>query len=402
MISPGRPIRAVVVDPNANTPPYDRALCAALAGLGCEVELATAPFLYEHLARPGGYRLRHAFFSLAGARLADRLGLGRRPAARRLLKAAEYPLDWAVLLARLAGRRPDVMHVQWSLNPTLDLWCWRGLRRWGLPIVYTAHNLLPHEARPGDAARYARLYRAADAVIVHGRRGAAALVERFELAADRVAVVPHGPLLEEEPELDRAEACRRLGLPMAAPLIVFAGLIEPYKGLGDLIAAFTAMADAWPMARLVVAGRPNEPFAPYRAALEARGLLDRTHLDLRFLPRADLAAYLCAADVVALPYRRVTTSGVLLAARRFGRPVVATAVGDLVELIRDGEDGLLVPPSDPPALAGALSRLLADPAVGVRLGAAGRRVTLTEHSWDRIARRTLDVYRSVMTPSRQL
>jgi glycosyltransferase involved in cell wall biosynthesis len=397
MISPRRPVRAVVVDPNANTPPYDRALCGALARLGCQVELMTAPFLYEELARPTGYRVRHAFFGLAGGRLGARLGLGRRPAARRLLKAAEYPLDWAVLVARLARRPPDVLHVQWSLDPALDVWCWRGLRRRGVPVVYTSHNLLPHDARRGDAGRYARLYRAVDAVIVHSRRSAGALVERFGPAPERVAVVPHGPLLEEEPDLDRAEARRRLGLPPSAPLILFAGLIEPYKGLGDLVVAFTGLADAWPAARLVVAGRPNEPFAPYRAALEARGLLDRTHLDLRFLPRADLAAYLCAADVVALPYRHVTTSGVLLAARRFGRPVVATAVGDLAELIQDGENGLLVPPADPPALADALSRLLADPALGARFGAAGRRVALTEHGWDQIARRTLLVYRSVMT-----
>ena len=388
--------RVLLLDPNANTPPYDRALCRALTASGCRVELATAPFLYDALPRPTGYRLHHAFFRLASGPLGRRLALADRPVPRRLLKLVEYPLDWAVLLARLARRPPDVLHVQWSASPALEEHGWRWLRRRGVPIVYTAHDLAPPDARPADLARHGRLYRAADAVIVHSRRTAATLADRFGVPFERIAVVPHGPLLEEEPELGRAEARRRLSLPLAAQLVLFAGLIEPYKGLDDLVDAFAALAAAWPEARLVVAGRPNAPFGPYRRALDARGLLDRTHLDLRYLAQAELASYLCAADVVALPYRRTTTSGVLAAARRFGRPVVATAVGDLAELIDDGETGLLVPPGDPPALAAALAHLLADPALAARLGEGGRRRTLTDQSWDVAARRTLDVYRSVI------
>jgi glycosyltransferase involved in cell wall biosynthesis len=399
MIPPSPPPRAVVLDPNANTPPYDRALCAALARAGCEVELATAPFLYEPLPPAEGYRVRHAFFRLAGGALGRRLGLVDRPAIRRLLRAAEYLPDWAALLASLERRRPDVLHVQWSLRPALDQYCWRWLRSRGVPIVYTVHNLLPHYAGAGDAVGYRRLYHAADTLIVHSRRSAAALVDRFEVPAERIAVAPHGPLLEDVPELDRQEARGRLGLPSDAPLILFAGLIEPYQGLGDLIDAFARLAASWPAARLVVAGRPNEPFEPYRRALEACRLLPRTHLDLRYLPRAELAAYLCAADAVALPYRTTWSSGLLLAAWRFGRPVVATAVGDLAELIEDGRSGLLAPPASPGALAEALGRLLADPDLASRLGEAGRRRTLTDQSWREAARRTLEVYATLRIPA---
>lgn len=399
MIAPRSP-RVMVLDPNANTPAYDRALCAALARVGCDVELVTAPFLYDDLPPARGYRLHHGFFRLAAGPLGGRAGLAKRPRLRRLVKSVEYGLDWAALLVRLERRRPDVLHVQWSLAPDLERRCWGWLRSRGVPIVYTAHNLLPHTAQSGDASRYRHLYRAADALVVHTRASAAAVVDAFGLAGARVTVAPHGPLLEEEPRLTREVARRRLGLPPEAPLVLFAGLIEPYKGLGDLIEGFARVVMAKPDARLVVAGRPNESFAAYCRLLEQRGIVDRTHLDLRYLRQAELAAYLCAADVVALPYRETTASGVLMAARRFARPVVATRVGDLAEIVEDGVSGLLVPPSDPRALAGALTRLLADPMLANRLGEAGRRPTLTDQSWGEAAHRTLAVYRSLARATR--
>lgn len=388
-----RPLHVLQVDPNANTPPYDRALAQALAAAGCRVELLTSRFLYEDLSHPSGVALDERFFRLAGSPLAGRLGLTRRPAARRALKAAEYPLDWLMTLPRIARRRPDVVHVQWSVQPTLDLLLWRVLRRLRIPLVYTAHNLVPHHAGAADAARYGRLYRAADALIVHSERSARALHESWGIPAERIAVVPHGPLLEAHPPLTRDAARQRLDLPPDAELVLFAGLIEPYKGLADLIAAFGHLGKQRPRARLVVAGKPNEPVAPYERQLAAVGLLDRAILDLRFLPEPVLAAYLCAADVVVLPYRATTSSGLLFAARRFGRPVVATDVGDLGEVVADGQSGLLVPPSDPDRLAFAVERLLADPDLAARLGAAGRRVATGPESWDTAARLTVALYR---------
>lgn len=390
----------MLLDPNANTPAYDRALCAALARQGCDIELVTAPFVYDDLPPVRGYRIHHGFFRLATGAFGGRAGLADRPALRRLVKSVEYGLDWAALLARLERRPPDLLHVQWSLAPALDRRCWAWLRARGVPIVYTAHNLLPHAARSGDATRYRDLYRAADALVVHTRASASALAELFGVAGAQITVAPHGPLLEEEPRLTREEARGRLGLPPEAPLVLFAGLIEPYKGLGDLIKGFAQVVIAKPDARLVVAGRPNESFATFHRLLAQCGLVGRTHLDLRYLRQAELAAYLCAADVVALPYRETTTSGILMAARRFARPVVATRAGDLAEIVEDGVTGLLVPPSDPRALAGALTRLLADPMLANRLGEAGRRSTLTDQSWGEAARRTLTVYRSLARAAR--
>jgi glycosyltransferase involved in cell wall biosynthesis len=405
-----RPLHVLQVDPNANTPPYDRALCRALAVAGCRVELLTSRFLYEDLTRPGDVIVDERFFRLAGSALADRLGLSGQPTTRRALKAAEYPLDWLLALAQIARRRPDVIHVQWSVQPKLDLLVWHVLRRLRIPLVHTVHNLVPHHAEAAGGtgatveARYRQLYRAADALVVHSERSARALRETYGIPAERIAIVPHGPLLEAYPPIERRAARQQLGLPPDAELVLFAGLIEPYKGLADLIAAFASVAAQRPPAWLVVAGKPNESFAPYQQQLTALGLLDRAVLDLRFLPEPVLAAYLCAADVVVLPYRATTSSGLLFAARRFGRAVVATDVGDLGEVVLDGENGLLVPPSDPRQLAIAIERLLSDPDLAARLGEAGQRAAFGPESWPEAARRTVTLYRRLLprAPARPL
>lgn len=372
MIPPDRSLRVLMVDPNANTPPYDRALCEALAAAGADVTLATAPFLYERLDPPGGFRLDERFFRIAGSRVAGAVGVARRPRLRRALKAAEYPLNWLALLGSVARHRPDIVHAQWSFEPRTDRLLWTATRELGVKLVYTVHNLLPHAAHPGDAARFGQLYRLADGLIVHSERSAAALRERWQIPHERIAVAPHGPLFAHSAPLERNAARRALGLPEDAELVLFAGLVEPYKGLSDLIDAFSQVAVRRPRARLVVAGKPNEPFERYVRQLTALGLTDRVMLDLQFLPESRLASYLCAADIVVLPYRETTASGLLFAARRFACAVVATATGDLAEIIQHGQSGLLTPPSDPSALASALACLLADRALAARLGAAGQ------------------------------
>jgi glycosyltransferase involved in cell wall biosynthesis len=399
MIPARRALRVLQVDPNANTPPYDRTLCAALAAAGCQVTLLTSRFLYEALPPPSDFRLDERFFMATASEVAVRMGLTGRPVVRRLLKAAEYPLDWLVALASMRRWRPDVVHVQWSVQPRLDLLAWRVLRWWGVPLVYTVHNLLPHHQQPGDRERYGRLYRAADALVVHSERSAAALREDWGIPPDRVTVTPMGPMLGGWAAPTRAEARRQLGLPADAELVLFAGLIEPYKGLSDLIAAFGAVAQRRPHARLVIAGKPNEDFAGYARLLAEHGIGDRTICDLQFLPESRLAAYLCAADVVVLPYRSATSSAMLLAARRFGCPLVVTHVGDLPEVVRDAESGLLVPPADPPALSTAIERLLADPALAARLGAAGATADAGPERWADAARRTLALYARLVRPS---
>jgi len=163
-------MRVTVVDPPAYTPPYDHALCAALARRGLDVELVTSRFRFGTVPPPEGYRRRDAFYRVA----VD------VPAA----KAAQHPLDMTRLARRLRRAAGGVVHFQWLPVPALD----RALvRLFPRPLVLTAHDVLPREVRRGGRAGAAALLRAMDAVVAHSDSARARLIE--EAGRDRSAKV---------------------------------------------------------------------------------------------------------------------------------------------------------------------------------------------------------------------
>jgi glycosyltransferase involved in cell wall biosynthesis len=117
---------------------------------------------------------------------------------------------------------------------------------------------------------------------------------------------------------------------------------------------------------------------------------------LRYVPDSEVPIYFHAADVVALPYQRVYQSGVLLMAQAFGRPVVASAVGGLAEVIREGRTGWLVPPGDHAALGSALRRVLADSELAEAVGQQSRQQAEERYAWPRLAGEIKTLYHGVL------
>ncbi len=187
------------------------------------------------------------------------------------------------------------------------------------------------------------------------------LAERARaLGAREVRVIPSGVELPE-----------RVGAEAEPAEVLYAGRLSPEKGVLELLDAARGL-------NLVVAGdgplRDRVPFA--------RG----------FVPHDELQQLYARAAVVACPSRREGFGVACLEAMAHGRPVVATHVGGLLDLVVDGETGIVVPPRDPAALRSALERLLADPDLRRRLGAAGRDRARTHFSWEKVTDATLAAY----------
>jgi glycosyltransferase involved in cell wall biosynthesis len=144
-----------------------------------------------------------------------------------------------------------------------------------------------------------------------------------------------------------------------------------------------------PQARIVIAGR-GEEFARYRNMMVHP---ERFTVYNEYIPGDKRAELFRRASVVVLPYIEASTSGVISVAYTFAKPVVATTVGCLPEMVEDGRTGFLVPPRHPQALADAIVRLLRDPALRHELGGNGRQKIDTEWSPESVARQTLAVYR---------
>jgi glycosyltransferase involved in cell wall biosynthesis len=254
--------------------------------------------------------------------------------------------------------------------------------------VLTAHDLLPREPRPGQAYAQRRLYGAVDAVVAHSEYGRNLLVAELGVDAAKVRVIPHGAF--KHLTLQRSE----LPLPgelaaVRAPVVLFFGLLRPYKGLDVLLDAWRGLEDA----ELWIVGQPRMPVEPLRA---------RSPANVRFVSRyvsdAELPAFFRRSDVVVLPYSRTERfdqSGVLATALAFGKPTVVSDVGGLREVAAAGA-ARLIPPDDPGALRDALVTLLRDPQEREGLAAGARAAASGPYSWQEAAGQTLALYRELV------
>jgi glycosyltransferase involved in cell wall biosynthesis len=370
-------MRVTVVDPPAYTPPYDHALCAALGRRGLDVELVTSHFRFGAVPPPAGYRRTESFYRL-------------RPGSAAA-KALQHPLDMSRLARRLRAAERGVVHFQWLPIPALDRFLVRAFPR---PVVVTAHDVLPREVRRGAAAGTRALLRLADAVVVHSEAGRSRLLAEVGVDPGRAHVIPHGvfehldtPGAAAPPALEGLDGRR---------VVLFFGLVRPYKGVDLLVEAFAATpADAV----LLVVGMPRTPIAPLEQRARELGIAERVRFVPRFVPDEELPFYFRRADVVALPYREIDQSGVLYTALAFGAPLLVSAVGGFPEIAARGA-ARLVEPGNLDSLRAGLLGLLADPAARGRMSEAARRLAREEHSWDAAAEATERLYRDLLEAAR--
>jgi beta-1,4-mannosyltransferase len=262
-------------------------------------------------------------------------------------------LHWLNRITRSATDEADAAVEVQAFLARLDAFLAAGGR-----LVWTAHNVLPHDSRYPAADTVLRQGLADRAALVHVVAGgtAEAIGDRYTLPPpDRVVHVPHPSYRGAYPEGPARDQARlSLGLTPDELVYAFVGAIRPYKGLAALLAAFDEVsADGRPR-RLLVAGNPDKS-AAVEAAIDAALAHPNVLLSTGLLPAEEIATVLRAADVAVLPYRDALNSGVLMLALTFGLPVVAPAIPGVLELV-DARVAATFQPGEPGALADALRR----------------------------------------------
>jgi glycosyltransferase involved in cell wall biosynthesis len=286
-----------------------------------------------------------------------------------------------MLAYRRSATSADVVHFQWLPVQWLDV---HLLPR--RPLVLTAHDLLPREARPGQARAQRRLYDAVDAVVVHSTYGASMLSDRLGVDAEKVHVIAHGAFshLAAQPASPLPAGLAQVDQPVA----LFFGLLRPYKGLDLLLEAWRGIADA----ELWIVGRPRMSLASLKSSAPGKvRFIDR------FVSDQELAAYFRRAELVVLPYLdtgRFDQSGVLATALAFGKPMVLSDVGGFGDMAREGAAAVF-PAGDAAGLRSTILELLGDSVARERMARAAQALADGPYSWEQSARETLRLYESL-------
>jgi glycosyltransferase involved in cell wall biosynthesis len=285
------------------------------------------------------------------------------------------------LVRRIKAFDPDVVHLQQGhlwFNGFLPL-----LRPY--PLVLTVHDPRHHLGDEGGRRTPQRVFdfgfRRASQLIVHAQQSRDVVVDALGIEPERIHVVPHVSLVDEPGSLQPDQE----GGP---PTALFFGRLWAYKGLDYLIRAEPIITSVMPNARIVIAGQ-GEDFARYRRLMVHP---ERFVVYNEYVPDDRRQQLFEQADVVVLPYVEASQSGVVPLAYAAGKPVVATTVGGLPEIVDDGRTGLLVPPRDERALADAIIRLFRNQALRRQMGINGRHKLEAECAPSVIARRTMAVY----------
>lgn len=348
---------------------YTTSLFGALSDAGHDVAIYNFTRQYPDFLFPGKSQkdVTAAAFEVPNERVVDTLN----------------PLSWLRTARRIARTDPDHVVVQWwhpYFGPAYGS-ITRALRRHTRArITYLCHNVLPHESSIFDRVLCRYAYGSAHAFMVQAAK------ERDILRGlvgygPRVEVAPH-PVYDVfaagEPEA-REVARDALGLTTERVLLFF-GYIRPYKGLATLLEALPELKTT--DYTLVIAGECYEDKSVYTQLMDELGVTNRVRFIDRYISNEEVPRFFAAADLVALPYKSATQSGIVQVAYAFGVPVVVTAVGGIPEVVDDGESGLLVPPEDPRAFAAAIDRFYDDDlAATLRAGVIDKREAF---GWERV------------------
>jgi glycosyltransferase involved in cell wall biosynthesis len=378
----------------ATVPYYTSYLSRALLAEGVDLTVGSISYYLDPECFTGrGIKVDPGLLDVVG-----KYPLPRLP--RRALKLLEAVVNLSALTARFLVSPPHVIHVQylpmlkWRLP--LDFWFLELCRKRGSRIVLTVHDLLPHDTGEALKTTFLELYGMADRLICHSEHIRTRLGTEFSVPGEKVSVIPHGPFFYDLPVVAPEQTPKDSGKEPGDVLVLWQGIIFPYKGVDLLLHAWQRVEAHGSNCRLVISGTgAPDLLEQIRAQVRTLGL-KRVQLDLRFISARELVALYRAAAVVVYPYRAITTSGALATGLALGTAIVASDLPVFRELLTHRENALLVDPQDPAELAGALIELAEDAGLRERLAGRVRAMDFGGQSWSSIARKTVQAYESAL------
>ena len=269
------------------------------------------------------------------------------------------PLSWYTAFRYVKKLKPHLLVFKWWIpffGPCYASICFLARRFAGARVLFICDNVIPHEKRIVDRVFTWLAFSQVDYFVTLSNSVLQDLkTVKPEAVAVEIAHPSYGYFTfgRTEPEVAR----KALGV--RGKIVLFFGYVRPYKGVRYLLEAF-ARAREKVDASLLLVGEFYEPREPYVQLIHKLGLGESVVLVDRYVSDEEVGLFFSAADVVVLPYTSATQSGVVQIAFAFEKPVISTRVGGIPEVVKDGVNGMLIPPSDSEAMASAITRFFVE------------------------------------------
>lgn len=349
---------------------HDFEICSCLAGRGHEILLATNKN-YPFLGDKNNFRVITPFQNVVGDGSVIRKGFN-------------YIISLGKIWNETRQFQPDLLIYYYVLQPVLERILISILQRSGIPVFLYVHDVFPLSGEKTVRKAYWKIYKEAHSLLTFSQYARNELINELNISPGKV----HALFLAIDCQsamkrIDTHQARELLGLPSADPVILCFGQIKRNKGLEYLLRAFAELIKHEPKAKLLVIGRPWKVNME-RFYVLAQQLSIQNHVIFRpeLIPEIEIQYYMTAADVVVLPYIRLYQSAVLPLACALGKPVIATRVGNIPEVLENGKTGYLLPPRNAAALKRALLKVLYDPAETKQVGLRAQQVMRDRYNWD--------------------
>ena len=268
-----------------------------------------------------------------------------------------------------------------------------------IKLAHTVHDVTPLNENKLDHFFSLMVYKTADVLFVHSNSNKKAL-QQLKLSEEKIKVVPHGDFDTFIPDqiITKPEARKFFGLTQEQNIILFFGAIKEYKGLDILLNSLSFASDKINNLTLLIAGMPD----PIELKFEYTNIISDLPKEInvifhdKFIPNVDVEKYFIASDVVLLPYRRISHSGVLHLAYSFGRPVIATNVGDFEETIDEGKSGFVLASNSPENLAEKIIQAFSNRPKLEEMGRYARHLSETKYTWEKSAELMKPIYEKMI------
>ncbi len=327
---------------------------------------------------------------------------------RRVLRGMRLFFEWTHLTGYLLKVKPDVVQFGTIEFPFEAIFL-RYLKSKGLVLTQICHEFEPRERRKDFFTRInnsllKNVFSAFSAIFFHSPANRQRFLELYpHIPPGRCHVIAmgNGRIFPEPADPSRARSClmERYGLAPESKVVLFFGNVTPSKGIPDLLKAFAEVQRKNDRARLIIAGMPLK-YINFNSLFEMAnrlGIQPRIFFDTRYIPLEEVRPLLELATVVAFPYLSSTQSASIQAAYAAGKPVIATRVGGLPDVVEAGESGFLVDPGAPDQLAAAILKIIDDPALAEKMGRRARVLSETRFAWGPIAGNITAVYTELLS-----